>query len=51
MFHQFVVRLAGTIDQWGYPGIVMLMTLESSFFPFPSEVAIPPAAGKSGPLF
>ncbi len=44
MFHQFVVWLANTVGQWGYPGIVALMFLESSFFPFPSEVVVPPAA-------
>ena len=44
MFHQLVMWLADTIGQLGYPGIVLLMALESSFFPFPSEVVIPPAA-------
>lgn len=44
MFHHFIMWLADTVGQLGYPGIILLMTLESSFFPFPSEVVIPPAA-------
>ncbi len=43
MFHSFVIWLVQTIGNMGYPGIVGLMFLESSFFPFPSEVVIPPA--------
>ncbi len=35
--------IVNTIFSLGYPGIVALMFLESSFFPFPSEVIIPPA--------
>jgi len=44
LFHQFVVWLSETVGHWGYAGIILLMALESSFVPFPSEVVIPPAA-------
>ena len=44
MFHHFILWLADTVGQWGYPGIIILMAMESSFFPFPSELVIPPAA-------
>src|SRR5205814_9693049 len=32
------------VEQWGYFGIVVLMAMESSIFPVPSEIVIPPAA-------
>lgn len=42
-FGQAVLWITETILALGYPGIVVLMALESSFFPFPSEVVLPPA--------
>ncbi len=38
---QFILTYIG---YGGYTGIFLLMFLESSFFPFPSEVVVPPAA-------
>jgi membrane protein DedA with SNARE-associated domain len=32
------------LENWGYFGVVLLMALESSIVPVPSEVVIPPAA-------
>lgn len=43
MFHAIITWLVDTIFVLGYPGIILLMALESSFFPFPSEVVLPPA--------
>lgn len=35
--------LVHQVDAFGYPGIFVMMFLESTFFPFPSEVAMIPA--------
>ena len=43
MFHALITWLVDTIGVLGYPGIILLMALESSFFPFPSEVVMTPA--------
>ena len=43
MLSSLVQWLVQTVGSLGYPGIVALMFLESSFFPFPSEVVMPPA--------
>ncbi len=43
IFSALINWLVETIGSMGYCGIVGLMFLESSFFPFPSEVVMPPA--------
>jgi membrane protein DedA with SNARE-associated domain len=35
---------SSALDSWGYPLIALLMAIESSIFPLPSEFVIPPAA-------
>lgn len=42
--HGLIPFWFGLVEQWGYLGVVLLMAMESSIFPVPSEVVIPPAA-------
>ena len=51
MLERFGLWLVEVIGGLGYPGIVALMALESSVFPVPSELVMPPAgylAAKGG---
>ncbi|MBC8125980.1 MAG: DedA family protein [Gloeobacteraceae cyanobacterium ES-bin-144] len=32
------------VHDWGYGGVIILMAMESSIFPVPSELVVPPAA-------
>jgi membrane protein DedA with SNARE-associated domain len=41
--HAFVDWLVNTIGTMGYPGIFILMAMESSVIPVPSELVMPPA--------
>jgi membrane protein DedA with SNARE-associated domain len=43
MLEPFVNFVLDSVSGMGYSGIVLLMALESSFVPFPSEVVVPPA--------
>jgi membrane protein DedA with SNARE-associated domain len=42
--HQLLELWFSWVLNWGYLGIIILMAMESSIFPVPSEVVIPPAA-------
>jgi len=44
MFKSIVDWYMGALETGGYPLIVLLMAMESSIVPLPSEVVIPPAA-------
>jgi membrane protein DedA with SNARE-associated domain len=41
--HELITWLVQTISALGYPGIFLLMAMESSVIPIPSEIVMPPA--------
>jgi membrane protein DedA with SNARE-associated domain len=44
MFHSLFKLWFQLVHDWGYAGVFTLMAVESTVFPLPSEVVIPPAA-------
>src|SRR5689334_2694981 len=44
MFHELLRTWFQWVEMWGYWGVFVLMAMESSIIPVPSEVVMPPAA-------
>src|SRR2546425_4488343 len=44
MFKELIDWYLGSLESGSYPGIALLMAIESSILPLPSELVIPPAA-------
>src|SRR4051812_21378691 len=44
MLHELIKVWFGWVENWGHWGVFVLMALESSIVPVPSELVIPPAA-------
>jgi membrane protein DedA with SNARE-associated domain len=44
MFHSLLRVWFELVRDWGYVGIALMMGIESTVFPLPSEVVVPPAA-------
>jgi membrane protein DedA with SNARE-associated domain len=44
VFHSLITTWFELTRAWGYAGVFVMMAIESTVFPLPSEVVIPPAA-------
>lgn len=44
MFHELIRVWFGWVEHWGYAGVFLLMAMESTVIPVPSEIVMPPAA-------
>ncbi|OGF13026.1 MAG: hypothetical protein A2W00_11940 [Candidatus Eisenbacteria bacterium RBG_16_71_46] len=44
MFHSLFAGWFHQVHDWGYGGVFLMMAIESTVFPLPSELVVPPAA-------
>src|SRR5882672_4340414 len=44
MFHSLLRLWFELVRDWGYWGVALMMAVESTVFPLPSEIVVPPAA-------